>query len=92
MSKIGKTFAGPTYKLLLNFTVISDFYMSSIPNKTTFTKCCLTQWISKLSGRCWAGQIVLIFNDVYIYENCEKMYTYYIYFLIQYKFLFSQGM
>ena len=37
-----------TWKLLLRFTVISDVYRIFIPNKTTFTKYCITQWISKL--------------------------------------------
>ena len=32
------------------FTVISGLYRYFIPNKTTFTKYCLTQWISKLPG------------------------------------------
>ena len=46
--KLGKIFTGLTYELLLSFAVISDVYRSFIPNKTTFTKCCLTQWISKI--------------------------------------------
>ena len=38
--KIGKIFTGLMYKLLLSFKVISDVYMSLIPNTciTTFTK------------------------------------------------------
>ena len=39
------------YKLLLSFMIISGVYGSFImfiPNKTTFTKYCLTQWIPKL--------------------------------------------
>ena len=48
--KLGKIFTGPTYKLLFSFTVISDVHKSFIPYKTTFTKYCLTQWISKLLG------------------------------------------
>ena len=47
--KLGKIFAGLTYKLLSSITVISDVYNSFIRNKATFTYC-LTQWISKLSG------------------------------------------
>ena len=35
-------------KLFFSFTVILDVYRSFIPNKTTLTKNCLTQWISKL--------------------------------------------
>ena len=35
--KLGKIFTGPTYKLFLSFTTISDIYMSFISNKTTFT-------------------------------------------------------
>ena len=48
--KLGKISVGQIYRLLLGFAIISDFYMSFIPNKTTFTKYCLTQWISKLPG------------------------------------------
>ena len=47
-AKTRKIFTGPTYRLLLRFTIISDVYRSLIWNKTTFTKHCLTQWISKL--------------------------------------------
>ena len=36
------------YKLVMSFTVISDVYMSFIPNKTTFIKYCLSHWVSKL--------------------------------------------
>ena len=36
------------YKLLLSCMVVADVYRFFIPNKTTFTKCCLTQWIWKL--------------------------------------------
>ena len=39
-----KIFTGPTYNLLLSFTAILNVYMPYIPN--TFTKYCLTQWIS----------------------------------------------
>ena len=35
-----------TYKLLLSVIVISDVYRSLLPNKTIFTKYCLTQWVS----------------------------------------------
>ena len=48
VSKNRKIFMGPRYNLPLSFTVISDVYSSFIPNKTTFTEYCLTQWISKL--------------------------------------------
>ena len=47
---IVKIFTGPTYKLLLSLTVISDVCRSFISNKTAFAKYCLTQWISKLPG------------------------------------------
>ena len=40
---------GPTSMLSLSFIVISDDHMSSVRNKTIFTKCCLTQWTSKLA-------------------------------------------
>ena len=46
-------FTGPTYKSFFSFMTISNFYRSFCPNKTTFTKCCLIQWISKLSGKRW---------------------------------------
>ena len=46
--KICNIFTGTSYRLLLSFTVISDVYKSFIPHKTTFTKYCPTQWISKL--------------------------------------------
>ena len=36
------------YKLHLSFMAISNVYRPFIENKTTFTKSCLTQWISKL--------------------------------------------
>ena len=38
------------YRSLLGFMVISDVNRSFIPNKSTFTKYCLTQWIPKLIG------------------------------------------
>ena len=38
------------HKLLLGFTVISDFHWSFLPNKATLPKYCLTQWISQLPG------------------------------------------
>ena len=50
VSKFRKIFTGPTYKLLLSFTVISDVYMSFIRDETPSTKYCLTQSISKLTG------------------------------------------
>ena len=46
--KLGKIFIGLTDKLLLSLVVITTIYRSSTPNKTTFSKYCLTQWISKL--------------------------------------------
>ena len=52
VSKIRKSIykiLGQSYKLLLNFKVISDIHRSFTQNKTKFTKYCLTQWISKLS-------------------------------------------
>ena len=53
VKKIGKIFTGPTYKLVLSFTLIYDVYKSFIPNKhdkITLTKHCLDQCISKLPG------------------------------------------
>ena len=46
--KVTKIFTGLMYKFILSFMVISDIYRSLIQNKATFTKYCLTQWISKL--------------------------------------------
>ena len=46
--QLGKISTGPT--LLSSFTVILDAYRSFIRSKTTFTKYCLTKWISKLPG------------------------------------------
>ena len=46
--KLGKIFTGPTSKLHLSYMVISYVYKSFGPNKTTFNKYCLNQWISKL--------------------------------------------
>ena len=43
-------FTDVTYKLLMSFTVISCVYTSFVWSKTTFTKYCLTQWISNLPG------------------------------------------
>ena len=46
--KIRKNIYRPDIKV--TFVVISDVYRAFIRNKTTFTKYCLTQWISKLPG------------------------------------------
>ena len=67
------------YKLLLSFMIISDVctLMSFIPDKTAFTKHCLTQlpgsfeihWVRQYLvnfRKSQAGQIVLIFNTVCI--------------------------
>ena len=43
-----KICTGPRYKFPLGFMDISDVNRSCIPNKTTLTKYCLTEWISKL--------------------------------------------
>ena len=48
VKKLGKKIYRSNIQLLLSFTVILDVYRPIIPNKTTFTKHCLTQWISKL--------------------------------------------
>ena len=62
-----KIFTSPTYKLRLSFTVISDVCRSFIPNETTFTKYCLTQWVSKLHGRFeihWVWQYQINFTGM----------------------------
>ena len=43
-------FTGLTYISLLSCMSISDVYRSFILDKSTFTKYCLTHWISKLPG------------------------------------------
>ena len=48
MSRIKKNICRSDLHVTLSFTVILDGYRSFIPNKTTFTEYCLTQWISKL--------------------------------------------
>ena len=65
--KLGKIFTCPTHKLFLSFMLISDVYRSFIPNKTTFTKHCLTQWISKFPGSFeihWVRQYLVNFTGV----------------------------
>ena len=65
--KWAKIFTGATYKLFFSFSVISDVYRSFIPNKSTFTKYCLTQWISKHSGRFeihWVRQYLVNFTGL----------------------------
>ena len=51
VSKIRLIFTGPTYKLLLILTVISDVYSCFIPNKAIHVSAryCLTQWSSELA-------------------------------------------
>ena len=44
---VSKVYTGLIYKLPLTCGLISDVCRSFIRNKTTFTKYCLTQWISK---------------------------------------------
>ena len=43
--RLWNIFMCPTYKLPLSSTIISDDIESSISNKNTLTKYCLTQWI-----------------------------------------------
>ena len=52
------------YKLFLSFRLISDIYKSLIPNKTRFTKYCVTHWISKLPRSFeihWVSQFLVNF-------------------------------
>ena len=54
-------------QITLSFTVISDVYSSFIPNEITFTKYCLTQWISKLLGSFeihWVRQYLINFTGL----------------------------
>ena len=46
--KLGKNIYRSDVKVTLSFMVISYAYCSFVPNKTTFSKYCLTKWISKL--------------------------------------------
>ena len=67
LSKNKKTFTGPTYNLLWRFSVFSNVHRSFIPNKTTLTKCCLTQLISKLIGSFeihWVKQYMIKFKGL----------------------------
>ena len=55
------------YKLHLGFMVISYVYRSFISNKTTFTKYCVIQCISKLHGGFeiyLVRQYLVIFTDL----------------------------
>ena len=70
---IGKIFTGPTYKLLLSFTVNSNVYRSFIPTKSTFIKCCRNQWISKLPGSFdihWVRQYLVYFTG--LVGHCKR--------------------
>ena len=64
VSKFWKIFTGPTYKLLLNCKVISDFCRSFIRNKTALTKYCLI--------RCKAVSGKLHGSDGHDKCNCSK--------------------
>ena len=65
-----KIFTGPTYYCsyyFFSFMIISDVYSSFIPNKTTLTKYCLTQWIPKLPGifeNHWVRQYLVNFTGL----------------------------
>ena len=51
VKKIKKNIYSSDVHVILSFTAISDIYRSLITgNKTTFTTCWPTQWISKLLG------------------------------------------
>ena len=55
------------YKLLLIFIIILYVYRSFIPSKTTFTKYCLTLWISQLPRSYeihWVRQYLINFMDL----------------------------
>ena len=70
--KLGKIFTGPTYQLLLSFAVILDVYRSFTINKTTFTKYCLTQWISTFPGSfeiCWVSQYLAGIVNTAVYKT-----------------------
>ena len=62
-----KIFTGLMYKLLLSFMVISNIYRSFIPNKATFTKYCLSQWISKFHGSSvWQYLVHFYYNGIIV--------------------------
>ena len=72
MLKLGKIVSGPAHKLLSGFNTISDVYGSFIRNKTTFTKYCLTQWISELPRRFeihWVSQVSGMTNRLISFSN-----------------------
>ena len=53
------------YKLLSSFMVTLDVYRSFIQNKTTFTKYCVTQLISKLPFEIhWVRQYLVNFTGL----------------------------
>ena len=55
------------FKLLWSSMVILDVYRSFVPNKPTFTKYCLTQWISKVPGSYeihWVRQYLVNFTGL----------------------------
>ena len=77
LSKIRKIFTGLMYKLLVIFIIISGVYRSFIPKKPTFTKYCLTKWISKLPGSFenhWVRQYLLNFTGLasIVYTTAKK--------------------
>ena len=70
--KLVKGFKGPVYKLLLIFMFIAYTCKSFIPNKTTFIKYCLTQWISKLPRSFeihWVRQYLVHFTGLLCMAN-----------------------
>ena len=62
----------------LSFMVISDVYTSYIPNKTTFTEYCITQWISELHGSFeihWVKQYLVNFTGLLGIVNANVYMT-----------------
>ena len=60
-------------KITLGFTAIVDVFRSFIPNKTTFAKYYLTQWISNLSGSFeihWVSQYLVNFTGLESKLDC----------------------
>ena len=59
------------YKSLMSFVVVPDVYMSFIPNETTFTKHCHTQWISKLPRNFEISLLSFVFIPVVYMKSTE---------------------
>ena len=69
---LGKIFTGLKQKLLLSFTVIWDVYWSFNTNKATSTRCCLTQWISKLHRSFEIHRIIQCLLNSWVWRKSKR--------------------